>query len=213
MSLNTFGKMTKSYGGFTPIWLEVKGTKQSGGKLKAPTSYAVDFPAGTVIPAGTPVYLAKGGGDLIALPTFVLAAALLAGDTKIVFKKAGAIPTPNAGMFLMIEPATYATTGTAYTVPAGGVIVGDTIEIPIVANAWGTAPIGTKFVAAAATGASKLIATTPNGLLWHDIVIEEGDTSATGGVVDEGRIFENRISPIPACVKAAIPNVIFEKES
>jgi hypothetical protein len=213
MSFSTYGSKTNVYGGFTPIWLEVEGVKQVGGSLKAPTAFATDYPSGTVIPAGTPVYLAKSGGDLIPLQTFELAVALLSTDTKIVFKNAGSVPQVKAGQFLMLAPATYATTGTAYTVPAGGAVVGNNIEVPIVANAWGTANAGDVFVLAKGTGASQSIFTTPNGLLWHDIVIEDGDTCATGAVVYDGSILVDRVSPIPACVKAALPTINFEKES
>ena len=213
MSFNTIGSKTTIYGGFTPIWLEVEGVKQAGGSLKAPVAFATDYPTGTVIPAGTPVYLAKSGGDLIPLQTFELAVALAAGDTKIVFKNAGNVPQVKAGQFLMLAPATYATTGTAYTVPAGGVVNGTNIEIPITAGSWGTANAGDVFVVAKGTGASQLMYTTPNGLLWHDIIIEDGDFYATGAVVFDGSILVDRTSPIPACVKTVLSDINFEKES
>ena len=213
MSFNTYGANAQTFGGFTPIWLEVDGVKQVGGTLKAPTSYAVDYPAGTVIPAGTPVYLAKAGGDLIPLKTFELAQDIAVGDTVIKFKSNGSVPQIKAGLNLMPAPATYATTGTAIAVPSGVAKVGDNIEVTIVADAWGhTAKAGDIYVEAVAAGSTKLIATTPNGLLWHDIVIEAGDTVATGAVVYDGSILVDRISPIPTCVKVAIPNINFEKE-
>jgi hypothetical protein len=214
MSFNTFGQTSKSFGGFTPIWLEVSGVKQAGGTLKAPTSYAVDYPVGSVIPAGTPVYLAKSGGDLIPLQTFELAQDIAAIDTVIKFKSNGSVPQIKAGMNLMKAGATYATTGTAYAVPANIAIVGDNCEVTIVADAWGhTGKAGDIYVEANGVGASKLPFTTPNGLLWHDIVIETGDTVATGAVVYDGSILVDRISPIPDCVKAALPSINFEKES
>ena len=216
MSFNTYGANAQTFGGFTPIWLEVDGVKQAGGVLKAPTSYAVDYPAGTVIPAGTPVYLAKSGGDLVPLKTFELAQDIAVGDTVILFKGNGNVPQIKAGLVLMNAPSTYTTTGAAFTVPSTIAFNATTgnWEVTIVADAWGhTAKSGDIFVEANSAGASgKLIKTTPNGLLWHDIVIEAGDTVATGAVVYDGSILVDRISPIPNCVKVALTEINFEKE-
>ncbi|MEG0560160.1 MAG: hypothetical protein RR513_06555 [Muribaculaceae bacterium] len=53
-----------------------------------------------------------------------------------------------------------------------------------------------------------------NGLLWHDVLMEEGDTSASGAVVDKGRVLASRIPAlsIKPEVKAKLPNIIFEEE-
>lgn len=67
----------------------------------------------------------------------------------------------------------------------------------------------------AAGGTLKIIASTDtanltkvNGLLYNDIVKEEGDTFATGAVVYAGEIYGSRVD-VPDSVKAQLPQIHF----
>ena len=215
MSFNTYGARSKSLGmNLIPVWVKVDGVYQSGGKLHVDSSFTSEYPVGTVIPAGTACYLDKAGGTLKPAYTYELAKALLATDVKAVFKGNGYLKAIEQGDVVMVAPATVATTGAAYTV---GVVTEDTdgnYEVAITANAWGTAAAGTIFVVANSAGASgKLPALVPNGLLWHDIVVEEGDTSATGALVYEGAILSDRVPPIPACYAKEMSRITLIKEA
>ena len=215
MSFNTYGSKSKDYGmKLIPVWIKVDGVYQGGGKLYVASSFTSEYPIGTVIPAGTPCYLDKAGGTLKPAYTYELAKALAAADEKVVFKGNGYLKAIKQGDVVMVAPTTVTTTGAAYTV---GVVTEDAdgnYEVAITANAWGTAAVGTIFVVANSAGASgKLPALVPNGLLWHDIVVEEGDTSATGALVYEGAILADRVAPIPACFAKEMTNITLIKEA
>ena len=215
MSFNTYGSKSKDYGmKLIPVWIKVDGVYQGGGKLYVASSFTSEYPVGTVIPAGTPCYLDKAGGTLKPAYTYELAKALAAADEKVVFKGNGYLKAIKQGDVVMVAPTTVTTTGAAYTV---GVVTEDAdgnYEVAITANAWGTAAVGTIFVVANSAGASgKLPALVPNGLLWHDIVVEEGDTSATGALVYEGAILADRVAPIPACFAKEMTNITLIKEA
>jgi hypothetical protein len=51
-----------------------------------------------------------------------------------------------------------------------------------------------------------------NGLLYNDIHLESGDTSATGAMRVSGQVLEDRIPSIPPNVKAALNKITFIKE-
>ena len=209
MSFNTYGKNSKTFGARYQVWSEVKGVKHGGGVIDA-TAFA-NYPVGSVIPAGTPVYLDKAGGTLKPIYFYELAKTLLATDTEAVLY--GNYPLTAAGGNLIAAPSAIGGTGTGVAYSAA-VDNGDgTHTITIVANALGTAAAGTVYAEAdkAGTGAKVKETAVPDGLLLHDIVKEEGDTFATGSAVDEGRIFEDRIVAIPAAYKAVLPGIKFEK--
>ena len=210
MSFNTYGQ--KKYTSKAPVqvWAEVSGVKHGGGSIDA-TDFA-NYPVGSVIPAGTPVYLDKAGGTLKPIYFYELAKTLTANDTEAVLY--GNYPLTAAGGNLIVVPSAIGGTGAGVAYSAA-VDNGDgTHTITITANALGTAAAGTIYAEANGAGSTgKYVKETavPNGLLWHDIVKEEGDDIATGAVVDEGRIFEDRIVAIPAAYKAVLPGIKFEK--
>lgn len=210
MSFNTYGQNSKTFGARYQVWSEVNGVKHGGGVVDA-TAFA-NYPVGSVIPAGTPVYLDKSGGTLKPIYFYELAETLTATDKKATLY--GNYPLTAAGGNLIEVPTAIGGTGAGVAYSAA-VDNGDgTHTITIQQNALGTATAGTIYAEANAAGSSgKKVKETavPNGLLLHDIVKEEGDTFATGAVVDEGRIFEDRIMAIPAAYKAALPGIKFEK--
>ena len=215
MSFNTYGARSESLGmNLIPVWVKVDGVYQGGGKLYVASSFTSEYPVGTVIPAGTPCYLDKAGGTLKPVYTYELAAALGASDTKVVFKGNGYLKAIKTGDVVMKAPATVTTTGAAYTVGTVAKNADGNYEVTISANEWGTASAGDIFVIANSAGASgKLPALVPNGLLWHDIVVEEGDTSATGALVYEGAILADRVAPIPACYAKELSRITLIKEA
>ena len=209
MSFNTYGQNSKTFGARYQLWSEVKGVKHGGGVIDA-TAFA-NYPVGSVIPAGTPVYLDKAGGTLKPIYFYELAETLKATDEEAVLY--GNYPLNAAGGNLIAVPSAIGGTGTGVAYSAA-VDNGDgTYTITIEANALGAAAAGTVYAEADQAGEGAVVAETavPNGLLLHDIVKEEGDEFATGAVVDEGRIFEDRIVAIPAAYKAVLPGIKFEK--
>jgi hypothetical protein len=212
-----YGSETVLYGGTVPVWKHIDndGTEEAGGKFKVVASFATEYPAGTIIPVGTPVNLSAPGGDLTILKTYEVAATWDASDTTISFKALGVALPLVAGVVLMKAPATTATTGAAYTVPADIALNVSTgfYDLSIVANAWGTATAGDIFVEAdSAGGSGKVIKTIPTGLLRREVRINAGATAATGASVFHGEIRVDRIPPIPACVKTVLPMIKFTGE-
>ena len=211
MSFNTYGQNSKTFGARYQLWSEVKGVKHGGGVIDA-TAFA-NYPVGAVIPAGTPVYLNKAGGTLTPIYFYELAETLEATDTEAVLY--GNYPLSAAGGNLIAVPTAIGGTGTGVAYSAA-VDNGDgTHTITILANALGTAAAGTIYAEADQAGAGAVVKETavPDGLLLHDIVKEEGDTFATGAIVDKGRIFYDRIVAIPDAYKKHLEyvGISFEK--
>lgn len=193
--------------GSTPIWLDVDRVKTAGGTLKK----LPEAPA--IIPAGTPAYLDKMGGEITLLETFRVSKALTASGTVVEVEAKGNVPQITKGQFVMKAPENYSEKGTALTVGevTDGTVSGSK-KFSITAGALGELAVGDILVVASAAGADASMATKPNGLIWHDLEIREGDYDQTGAIVTSGVILEDRISPIPECVKAATPMITYEKE-
>ena len=209
MSFNTYGQKTKSTGAPVQVWAEVSGVKNGGGTI----ANFDDLPDGYVIPAGTPVYLDKAGGSLTPIYFYELAETLLATDTEAVLY--GSAPLNPAGGFVVVAPSAIGGDGTGVAYSAA-VDNGDgTHTITIEANALGTATAGTIYAEADKAGTGAVVKNTavPNGLLWNDIVKEEGDTVASGAVVDKGRIYADRIDALPAAYEKHLEyvGIKFEK--
>lgn len=205
MSFNTYGQKSATSKPRIQVWAEVDGRKTGGGTLDM-----TNLKAGDVIPAGTPVALSKSGGTLTPIHFYELAVDLNSTDTEAIL--IGNIPLPETGNVIAV-PAAIGGTGTGVAYSAITDNGNGTYTVTIEANALGAAKAGAVYAEAdkAGTGAKVKNAAIPDGLLWHDIVIEEGDTLATGAVVDDGRIYEDRIVGIPTAYKALMPNIKFEK--
>lgn len=209
MSFNTYGQKTKSTGAPVQVWAEVSGIKNGGGTI-------ADFdelPDGYVIPAGTPVNLDKAGGTLTPIYFYELAKTLKATDKEAVLY--GNAPLTASGGNLIEVPSAIGGNGTGVAYSAA-VDNGDgTHKITIQAEALGTATAGTIYAEADKAGAGAIVKNTavPNGLLWNDIVKEEGDTVASGAVVDKGRIYADRIDALPAAYEKHLEyvGIKFEK--
>lgn len=211
MSFNTYGQKSKTAGAPVQVWAEVTGVKAGGGTIDAAAFAAL--PVGAVIPAGTPVNLDKSGGVLTPIYFYELKNALTAADTEAVLY--GSVPLPASGGNLIVVPDTIGGTGTGVAYSAA-VDNGDgTYTVTIAAGALGTAAAGTILAEAdgAGDGAAVENAVVPNGLLWNDIVKEEGDTVASGAVVDAGRIYADRAPALPTAYEKHLEyiGIKFEK--
>ncbi len=211
-----YGSESKSFGGTFPVWKHIdnEGIEDNGGAFKVVSSFATEYPTGTIIPAGTPVNLT--GGILTILPTYELAADIAATDTVVKFKAAGVARPLKSGQFLMPAPATVGTSGTAVAATTVAYnATTNTYDVTIVADAWGhTAKAGDIYVGTTATaaGSGKYILTTPTGLLRREVYIGAGATVATGASVFHGNILVDRIPPMPACVKSVLTMIKFTPE-
>lgn len=201
-------KTTKYDAGNTPIWLSVDRRKTAGGTLK-------ELPeAPALIPAGTPAYLDEMGGKITVLETFRVSKAVAAADTTVEVESVGDLPQITKGQFVMKAPDSYSQKGTAVTV--GTVSDGSkpgTKKFTVTAGALGELKEGDVLVTADKSGGDASMSVLPNGLIWHDLYIREGDYAQTAAIVVSGSILESRISPIPDVVKQALPMITFEKEA
>jgi hypothetical protein len=209
MSFNTYGQKTLTSKAPVQVWAEVSGVKHGGGSIDGFSS----LPVGTVIPAGVPVALDAAGGTIKPIYFYELAETLTNNDTEAVLY--GNYPLNANGGNLIAVPSTIGGTGTGVAYSAA-VDNGDgTHTITILANALGAAAAGTIYAEADQSGAGAVVEETavPAGLLWHDVVKEDGDTVGTGAVVDAGRVFEDRIPAIPAAYKKHLEyvGIKFEK--
>lgn len=212
----TYGSASTQYGGTIPVWKYIapEGLEEAGGTfaVDASSSFAETYPAGTLIPVGTPVNLSAPGGDLTILKTFEVDADFDSSTSvKVVLRAAGSALPPVVGEFYMLAPATVGTTGTGYEVTNVTVDASGNYAIDISAGDWGAASEGDIFVQCDASGASATILVVPTGLLRREVYIADDVTAATGASVFNGTILGDRIPPVPACVKAVLPQIKFEK--
>ena len=151
--------------------------------------------AGTVIPAGSVI-----GFDELTRKAKVLKGAVL--------------------------QAAVTNTATAYPVLKGNnLVVGNTINLtggtarPITTidrtnPAYDTVNVGTSIGAAAAAGADLAVGddgpSKAKGLLRNDVLITAG-IIRTLSVVIRGTVYERRIPPVSAAIKALMPNMIFSQ--
>lgn len=128
---------------------------EQGGRLDPSQAPAV----GEAVFAGDFGYFNETTGKVKLLKTFKLHTALTALSEEVIFVQDEFSHVLHEGDFVMVSPATGATTGAAVTV---GTITKDTIDgvdvakFAIEANALGVVAKDTVFVIAAASGAGKL---------------------------------------------------------
>lgn len=213
--LGVYGSGSQVFGGTMPVWRHIDndGIEMGGGTYKVVSSFATEYPAGTIIPVGTPVNLKNR--ELTILPTYEVTDIYASTVATIIKVNAyGNARIPKAGDFVMLAPATVTTTGAAATITAVALVDGK-YELTVGATAFGAgvaAAVGDVLVGANGTGAGKSIATIPTGLTRREVHIAEGATSVTGASVFHGEILVDRCPPIPACVKAVLPMIKFTNE-
>lgn len=210
-----YGSESKSFGGTFPVWKHIdnEGIEDNGGTFKVVSSFATEYPTGTIIPAGTPVNLT--GGVLTILPTYEVTdiyAATVATVVKV--KAAGVAKVPVAGDIIMLAPAAVGTTGTAVAI-TGVALASGKYELTVGAAAFGSGvalAVGDILVGASEAGSGKKILTVPTGLLRREVYIGAGATVATGASVFHGNVLVDRIPPMPACVKSVLTMIKFTPE-
>lgn len=206
MSFNVNAKKTQTFGGNTPVWLEVRGVKPAGGSLI--DAYIEE---GRIYPAGTPVYLDGMGGDLAPFEVFELQGDVSNGDVTVKVA-AGSLGTiPNTDTVFMLMPATGWVGAKAAAPSAVQIDASGFYDLTITADDFGEASGGDLLVIADSSSGKTMISKV-NGLLWNDIEIEVGATAATGAVVDDGRVLASRIPYISDYAKSVLSNIQFEEE-
>lgn len=213
MGYNTYGKKEVGKGRVpVQVWAEIRGAKHGGGTIDA-TAFA-DYAVGAVIPAGTPIHLDKSGGTATPIYTYEVLEDVGSADTEVILK--GVFPLTATG-FLMVAPNAIGGQGKGVAYTGGkyedeGAFVQ---SVQIAADALGELSAGTILMVADkahASGSVPVNDKAPTGLLYHDITKRDGDQWASAGVVDRGRIFEDRVvGGIPASFKTALPGISFEK--
>lgn len=171
-----------------PIFQNVIETAQGGFTLNDGS-----LVAGTIIPAGTVV-----GYD---------------ESTRIaVIAKGGVLQNAalNSDVTYRILKGSNAAIGQSVNLPGGTARAITAIDV---SNAnYDLITVGTTIGVAAAVGVGLFVSdngiNAVKGLLWHDHEYASGEDIA---VVLRGTVYENRIPPVPASIKALIPVIIFSK--
>ncbi len=205
-TFNTYGNKSKKYGGAYPVWLTVSQKERSGGTLDELP------PVGTVIRSGSLVSIEGAGAKAKIVPTFEVADKLLNTQTYLKVHAYKSHPVPKSGMNIMKAPTTIGGTDIATTI---GDVEYDTVNniyiLTIAEGQLGTLTKGDILVEADKADSGAKIIAVPTGLTENDVWIEDGDNAATVASVFHGEIMEDRIQPIPDCIKAVLPQIKFQK--
>ena len=154
--------------------------------------------------------------EITVLRTFKVAKNVTASDTSVLVERNEFLHIPHVGMILMKAPTSLTGTGTAGAVTAveatTSLTEGDTYTLTITANAMGTLTKGDILVEAVEAGATKkMLVQNPNTFFEKDIVFNYNPNTSSTGVngaiqvyspIQHAKCWENRMSPLPACVKA-----------
>jgi hypothetical protein len=205
-TFNTYGVKSKKYGGSYPVWLTINQKERSGGTLETIP------PIGTIIRAGSLVSIDGAGGQAKIIETFEVAENVTATDTTVKVQAYASHLKPRNGINLMKSPTTVGTGGAGVTI--AGVALDSANRVftfTIAANALGTLAKGDILISASKAGTGAKVFAVPSGLTENDVWIEEGDQFATVASVFHGEIMEDRIQPIPDCIKEVLPQIKFQK--
>lgn len=200
---NSYGTGTTEFGGGIPVWVEIHGKWQAGGKVTVLPA------AGTVIPAGTPVEMNSEDHTAKILNFYKVHETIDSSATTLKITVLPGLPRLVAGKFIMVPPATMAGTGTAITV--GTVTAGTAYDsISIVANSLGALTAGDLLVEAAASGSTKAYFALPNCLTANDVYVDANTTYATVAGVYHGKVYAKRTPLMNSVVKANMPQIAFD---
>lgn len=201
MSFNTYGQKKRTGTAEYAVWAEVNGRKSGGGTVDG----FGDMPVGTVIPAGTPVHLDKSGGTIKVLKTYRVASDV-SNDTAVSINAIDGIPAKDSFVAVLSD-----ITGSGTGLKVSAVASEDDGEVELTLGAAVTLKAGAVLVEVDKAGTGAVATVIPNGLIWNDIVKEEGDTVATGAVVDVGRVYADRTPPISQAIKNHLVTIKFEE--
>lgn len=200
---NAYGAGTTTFGGGVPVWIEILGKWQAGGKV-------ANLPAaGGVIAVGSPVEMNSETHVAKILNFYKVHETIDAADIELKISVLPGLPRLIAGVFVMPPPATLAGTGAAVTV--GAVTQGDDYDtFAIVANSLGVLTAGDLIVEAAETGAGKALYAIPNSLTANDVHVDTNTDYSTVAGVYSGSIYAKRTPLMTAVVKANMPKIAFD---
>lgn len=200
---NAYGTGTTSFGGGIPVWVEILGKWQAGGKV-------TNLPAAdSVIAAGSPVNIDTAAHTAKVLNFYKVYETITSGSTELKISVLPGLPRLKAGVFVMPVPATLAGTGTAVTV--GAVTQGTDFDtIAIEADSLGVLTAGDLIVEAAATGATQGLYCIPNCLTQEDVYVDADTTVATVAGVYSGKVYAARTPLMSTVVKAGLPQIAFD---
>lgn len=200
---NAYGTGTSTFGGGVPIWIEILGKWQAGGKVSVLPA------AGEVIAAGTPVEMNSETHVAKVLNFYQVHETIDDEDTELKLSVLPGLPRLVAGVFVMPVPSTLAGTGAAVTV--GTVTQGTEYDtIAIVADSLGVLEAGDLIVEAAATGAAKALFAIPNCLTHNDVYVDADTTYATVAGVYSGKVYSKRTPLMADIVRDGLPQIAFD---
>jgi len=208
---NTYGSLSKKFGGSFPAWRSTNPSATSGGILSP-------LPAvGTFIPSGTMVSLDHTGGTCKIIKSWYAAAVATNVATSIKVKLASIYTVkPVVGDFIMVAPSTVATTGQGAEITAVAVDSNDasglTYDVTLAATLGTALTTSTILISATNATATAAILAKPYGFSGRDINITEGISNAAVEVVFDGVLFSDRVQPVPDCVKSILPKITLENE-
>jgi len=200
---NAYGTESNTFGGGIPIWIEILGKWQAGGKVTNPPA------AGEVLAAGSPVEMNSETHVAKVLNFYKVHTTIDDTDTELKLVVLPGLPRLIEGVFVMPPPATLAGTGAAVTV--GTVTQGTEYDtIAIVADSLGVLTAGDLIVEAAATGAAKALYAIPNCLTHNDVHVGADTNYSTVAGVYSGSVYAKRTPLMTAVVKANMPKIAFD---
>ncbi len=204
MTGNTFSNESVTYGAYQqPVWLDVQERKTGGCTLTT-----TNIPVGTIICAGSPVYMAKMGGDGVVLDAFEVSAAVTTTGTSVTLKQGICGTMPQVGMILGKAD------GDGDVALAGALGAStDGLTFTITANALGALSVGDFLYVATEAGSDKAMQ-MPTGLMWHEGYVRTGTFGATAAVVTKGQLLADRVPVLHDAYKASLgkTGITFEYE-
>lgn len=207
-TFNTYGNKSKKYGGAYPVWLTVSQKERAGGILEKTE-------AGMLLRAGSLVAIDNKKGEAKVIETYEIAEIMEGiGGTEITVTLYAydSHPKLKEGTLLMKAPSKVADWGRGLKVTG---LTRDqankTCSFSIPSAGFGTLAKGDILVQATKEGEEASIYAIPTGLSENDVYVEDGDYAATVASVYHGEIMEERIQPIPQCVRELLPMIKFVK--
>lgn len=168
------------------------------------------IPDGSLLQAGTPIKVSSF--DHLAVPslTFSVYETAALGATSLKVNKLMNNSVAKVGMFIMAEPATFATSGTGIQVTA--VDTSNALyDVFTVAELAAQVTAGAVYVECDKAGAGAVYKNIPTHLLAYDVPKYADATTYSCSAAFGGAIYERRIPPIPAALKTVLPKVTFLK--
>ncbi len=201
---NSFSRSSKAYPSeIIPVWLEVKERKTAGCTIDTE-----NLPVGSIIRAGSPIYMKKMGDKGVILDAYEVVSAVTASGTSVTLKQGICGTVGYTGLVV----GKIGSDGSITTAGALGA-TNDGMTFAITANALGALAAGDKLYVAVEAGSSKALQ-MPTGLSWHDVYVTEGMFGASEAVVTKGQLLADRAPELLDAYKASLGDtgITFEYE-